>query len=368
MISEFNGAALRLARLFNALTLEEVAQRVGKSRQYVHKLETGQAVPTAQLLVELAGVLRVEADFFLGRAGGALAEEQIHFRKLMSTPLGIKQVAMARAEMVGLLVATLERRLRLPEVRIPTVADAASVEDVERAADECRKQWELGLGPIADMTKLAELVGAVVTSFASISTEVDAMSFALGRPIIVRNEAKNSACRQRFDIAHELGHAVLHSGRPTGDHQTESEAHRFATALLVPRSMMMKLFPRSRGERLDWVGLSEFKYTWKISKAAVIYRARQLELLSDQQYKSGILRLKRGQAQREDEDDAIPMEEPTLLRSSFDLLARRRGIFAEAIASDMKVSAEMVEDIAGFPLPRQKAAPAPSRPTLRLVA
>lgn len=63
MNSEFNGAALRLARLFNALTLEEVAQRVGKTRQYVHKLETGQAIPTAQLLVELAGVLRVEADF-----------------------------------------------------------------------------------------------------------------------------------------------------------------------------------------------------------------------------------------------------------------------------------------------------------------
>lgn len=370
MDGDFSGAALRLARLFGDLSLDDVAVKVDKTRQYLHKLETGQTTPSAQLLVELAAALKVEADFFFGRHGGAIAEEQVHFRKLFTTRVGIKQVAMARAEMTGMLIASLEKRLKLPVVRIPTIADVATINDVENAADLCRREWDLGLGPIADMTRLAEVVGAVVTSFQSVSTEIDAMSFAFGRPIIVRNEAKRSACRQRFDVAHELAHAVLHSGRQTGDHATESEANRFACALLVPRSMMAKLFPCSRGQRLDWIGLAEFKRTWKISKAALLYRARQLSLLTDEQYRSGVINLKRtGQAIREAEDDLIEMEEPNLLRRSFELLAKKRGLFGPEIARSLNISTDVLQDLVGFSLPQPEQVKAPpSRPSLRLVA
>lgn len=369
MSQEFNGAALRLARLFGGMSLEDVALKIGKSRQYLHKLETAQSPPTAQLLVELASTLKVSPDFFYGNRLGTLAEEQVHFRKLAGTRVGIKQIAIARAEFTGLLVASLERRVKLPAVRIPSFGDTKSIEDVEQAAEQCRREWDLGLGPIADMTRLAEHVGAVVTSFRSVSTEIDAMSFAFGRPIIVRNDAKRSASRQRFDIGHELAHAVLHSGRTTGDHATESEAHRFSCALLVPRSMMKKLFPRSRGQRLDWIGLSEFKMTWGISKAALLYRARQLELLCDQQYRSGVITLKRtGEATREKEDDSMPMEEPTLLRGAFDLLAQRKGLYGAEIANDLHVSVELLEDLVGFSVPRPIEVSPVIRPTLRLVA
>jgi Zn-dependent peptidase ImmA (M78 family) len=370
MTGVFNGAALRLARLFGGLSLEDVASRVEKTRQYIHKLETGQTTPSAQLVVELAVALKVEPDFFFATRTGLLAEEQIHFRKLFTTRVGIKQVAMARAELTGMLVTRLEKRLKLPQVRIPTIADAHTSDDIEKAAEQCRREWDLGFGPIADMTRLAESVGAVVTSFRSISAEIDAMSFAFGRPIVVRNEAKRSTARQRFDIAHELAHAVLHLGMPTGDHATESEANRYACALLVPRTMMIKLFPRSRGQRLDWIGLAEFKRTWGISKAALLYRARQLDLLTDQQYRSGVVSLKRtGQATGEREDESIPMEVPSLLRRAFELLAERRGVLGVDIARELAVSVEVVQDLVDFPLPQAAPARPPvARPTLRLVA
>jgi Zn-dependent peptidase ImmA (M78 family)/DNA-binding XRE family transcriptional regulator len=369
MRQTFKGAAMRLARLFADQSLDDVASAVDKTRQYLHKIETGQAVPTAQLQVELATALRVEPDFFYAAPAGSLGEEQIHFRKLFTTRVGIKAVAMARAEFTGMLVAALERRVKFPEVRIPTIADVVNSEEVERAAEQCRREWELGLGPIADMTRLAELVGAVVTSFPSMSSEIDAMSFAVGRPIIVRNESKQSACRQRFDIAHELAHASLHSGRVTGDHETESQAHRFACALLVPRSMMLKLFPSSRGQRLDWIGLAEFKRTWGISKAALLYRARLLGLLTDQQYKSGVIHLKKtGQTAGEKEDDSIPLEEPTLLKRTFELLATKKGVYSADVAREMSVTEDLIEDIVGFSLPRPSPVKPVARPKLRLVA
>ncbi|HHR6224331.1 TPA: helix-turn-helix domain-containing protein [Providencia alcalifaciens] len=61
----FNGSNLRLARLYHELSLEQVAERVGKTRQYIQRLESGYALPTKELTNELACVLFVLPDFFI---------------------------------------------------------------------------------------------------------------------------------------------------------------------------------------------------------------------------------------------------------------------------------------------------------------
>ena len=362
-MDSFNGAQLRLARIFNGFALEEVAERVEKTRQYIHRLETLDIAPTVELSQQLGVVLGVEPDFFFMERR-PLAEENFHFRKLLTTRAGVKQAALARGELFVRLVSYLDKELNLPTINIPT-HEVRDIDGIEQAADACREVWGLGMGPIVNMTRVAEHVGAVVTSFAGVSTEIDALSVATHRPIIVRNEAKLSACRQRFDIAHELGHFVLHQGKLTGDRVTESEANRFASALLVPRSMMAKLFPRPKGSRLDWLGLREFKMTWKVSKAALLYRARTLALISDDQYKTGVITLRRhGEANGEHEDAAIPQEQPELLRHALQVLADRKGQFIGEVAYALRVTPRIVEDLAGF-----KPASRPAgRPELRLVS
>jgi Zn-dependent peptidase ImmA (M78 family)/transcriptional regulator with XRE-family HTH domain len=352
---EFNGMELRLARIFNGLALEEVAERVEKTRQYIHKLETGQAAPTEHLLVNLASVLQVEPSFFMKNQTQIIGEDQFHFRKLFTTRTMLKQVVMARGELIGRLVSYLDQELKLPTVRIPEVPDVHTADDVERAADFCRREWELGLGPIANMNRLAENVGAVITSFQSMSKDIDALSVAAKRPIIVRNEAKLSVCRQRFDIGHELGHFVLHMGMVTGDRITENQANRFGSALLIPRVMMAKLFPKPRGSHLDWVGIREFKLTWKVSKAAILYRARQLDLINDAQYKSGVITLRRtGEANGEREDHLIQPESPELLGRSLAVLAEKKSIYAHDIASALKVTHSLLREIVGFDIPTRQ--------------
>ena len=79
MDEAFNGGQLRLARVFHGFPLEEVAERVECTRQYLHKLETGQGAPTAEMTTRLAEALRVETAFFhLPRL--AVSEDQFHFR------------------------------------------------------------------------------------------------------------------------------------------------------------------------------------------------------------------------------------------------------------------------------------------------
>src|SRR4051812_28058663 len=122
MTQEFNGAELRLARLLLGLALEDVADRVGKTRQYLHKLETGQATPTDLLIAQLANALDVEPGFFFGVRFPAISEEQFHFRKLFTTRAIVKQNTMARAEMFGRLVGYLDAKLKLPPLNIPNVS------------------------------------------------------------------------------------------------------------------------------------------------------------------------------------------------------------------------------------------------------
>lgn len=342
----FDGASLKLARVFSAMALEEVAALVGKTRQYLHKLETGQSAPTESLIHSLAEALNVEPEFFASRTS-RLHEDQFHFRKLLTTTKTTRHVAIARGEVVHSLIGYLEKQLRLPSVNIPSISDIHSSDSIERAAESCRKEWGLGLGPVENMTRLAENLGAVVLSFEGLSKEIDALSVAVERPFIVRNNAKESTSRYRFDIAHELGHLVMHEGVVTGDRITENQANRFASAFLLPRSMMMKFFPRPNGTRLDWKGIREFKGNWKASKGAILYRARQLEIITDAQYKTGVITLKRHEGTQEKDDYLIPEEPPEVLHRSLALLAAKKGLGEEQLAKALSVKPAFLRELLG---------------------
>jgi len=337
------GANIRLARLFHGLALEDVATHLGKTRQYVHKIETEQIVPPESVLEAIAELTQVYPVFFILAVSASIAEEQCHFRKNFTARAAVKHVALAKGEMFRRLVASIETHLDLPRNTIPQ-HDVRSLVEIEQAAEACRRHWGLGLGPIQSMTRLAENVGAVVTSFKGISREVDAYSISAARPIIVVNSEEASACRLRFDIAHELAHLVLHVGTTTGDRKTEGEANRFAGAFLLPRSSFVKEFPRLRGSHLNWQGLSEMKLRWRVSKAALLYRAKQLSLITDEQYKTGVIRLNRGGEARVEHEDALIAKERAELftqairlgfahqRASFDEYCYSFGVKASVVA------------------------------------
>src|SRR5258708_40375904 len=87
------------------------------------------------------------------------------------------------------------------------------------------------------MGRVLEHAGVIVTRLDEAS-KLDAFSRkgrAGGVTVVVLNTAKGSTSRTRFDMAHELGHLVMHS-KPTLElADREKQADRFAAAFLLPR-------------------------------------------------------------------------------------------------------------------------------------
>lgn len=346
----FIGDKLRLGRVARGLSLEDLAKPVKVTRQHIHQLETGVRTPAIDVQAALAETLGVSKLFFEVPLKSTVTAEECHFRKQVTTPRSVTSQVLARGALLDDLASELDSTLKLPKVNFPAIT-VNTEDDIEKAAQKCREQWGLGdSGPITSMTRVVENAGAIVTQFDGVSEKVDALSMDRRRPIIVRNTVKESLSRQRFDLAHECGHLVMHQGVATGDQITEGQANRFASALLLPRASFIKEFPR--GKSLDWKVIFELKLRWKVAARAIIRRAYDLGIIGPTQYRTANIHLvKTGQAKQEKYDDELPLERPELLDAAFNALEKRHAGSAYSLVTGLGLDSGMFPLITGMPLP-----------------
>lgn len=343
-MTEFVGTNLRLIRLFHDLSLTDLGEQVGVSKQFLSRIETGSETASTSLEAALAETLGVLPDFFYCVDANPIVDEQCHFRRQLTTKVALRQVARARGEMLKRLVTVLDEHVELPRYQVGE-ADPGTPETIERAAEQFRSIFGLGHGPLSNVTRIAENAGAVVMKVRGLAAEIDAVSFATKRPVIALNDNGRSACRERFGIAHELGHFALHIGVLTGDRLTETQANRFASALLMPRSTFATECRLAlRGKRLNWAGLSELKLRWGASKAAILFRGRQLGVFSEDQSRAGYIGLNRhGEALKESEDHLILNEQPEVIAESLKVMREHFGVPQAAIARKMHVQPKLLQ-------------------------
>lgn len=349
----FYGDKLRLARLLNGFKQKELGEKVAVSRQFIHQMEGGTKHPASDVLNALCEVLRVECDFFHTPVGNDVKFEQCHFRKRRTTPVSLANRVQAFSTIFEQLVEYINELLDLPTKAIPNIdptGECFTNEEIERAAEKCRKCWKIGVDtPISRMTRVLERAGVVITQFDGVSDKVDALSLNRKYPIIVRNTAKESVCRMRFDLAHECGHFVLHDGIETGDKQTEDEANKFASAFIFPRVAFAREFPNMTGKRINWNLVYQLKLRWGMSARAIIYRANFLGLISAQQYRSANVYLNRsGQTKVEKFDDQIEPEQPELLTNAMQVMQHQLGIGFSYVANELRISTAMLSEITGI--------------------
>lgn len=123
----------------------------------------------------------------------------------------------------------------------------------ERAVGEVLETCGVSAPPVP-VEEIARQLGAGV-AFENFGPDVSGVLIRDGRVVVIGVNSSHARTRQRFTIAHEIGHLRLHQGRPMfvdravridrrdgtasrGVDQEEIAANRFAAELLMPEDML----------------------------------------------------------------------------------------------------------------------------------
>ncbi|MBK1706302.1 hypothetical protein CKO40_17550 [Halochromatium glycolicum] len=354
----FEATQLTEARLARGLTRAALAAAVDRSASTLSKWEAGQQTPTPDALEALARVLLVPREFFFNGPFDA-GERPRFFRSMANATKGSRERIQQHLLWLQRISHQLQTWVDLPTVDLPDLGgtDFRLLQscEIEDAAACLRARWRLGRAPIPDVLLVLENAGIVVgrCSFAAPSIDgVSHWSLADDRPYVLLSSDKRAAVRSRFDAAHELGHLVLHrhvdaAALTQRDEfkELERQAHRFASAFLLPSEGFVNELAETS---LDV--FQALKPRWGVSIAAMIYRCKDLGLISEghagRLFKASSAR---GWARREPDDDRLVVERPRLMERSIRLLLTEGGFSVDQLLAAFGLAPADIEALAGLP-------------------
>lgn len=351
----FIGARLTEARESRGVSVLSLSDLVQVSRQTIYAYESGNQLPRADIVQRMATTLRVPEKFFF-RALQAVDAKEVLFRGKMSATQAMRARLRWRFVWLQNIGSYLAQFVTFPVVRFPQLnlpKDPAQVtpDMIERAAQDVRSFWGLGSGPISNVTWLLENNGALIARGKTDTAPLDGCSRWFDHvPYVMLVSDKDSAARSRFDAAHELYHLIAghdpDHGHPAPLRRLmEQQAHRFAGALLLPAESFGRAFYSASIE-----ALLTLKPKWRLSVGMMIARAEQLGFIRpDQARFLWIAYSRRGYRNGEPLDEEIPVERPSLLRQSFELLVQSGEQTHAEILEALPYDPRDIEELAGLP-------------------
>ncbi|MBL8616360.1 MAG: ImmA/IrrE family metallo-endopeptidase [Deltaproteobacteria bacterium] len=349
----------------------ELAKKAGCTAAWVSQIESGLRRLSADSAAPFAAALGVSVAFLTG-ADLEVTATPVQFRHVRSTKAAQRDRVTAGAAMVQHVVALMRAHQRLHnKLDLPTFSGAEPPEP-EAAAAKVRDHWFVGSGVIPDLTGLLESWGAWVFTLPAEDRVVDAYSWwsredafiasnpiALDPGVSVAGDGPRNAYRERFSLAHELGHLVMHRGLDpalVGTRAVEAEAHRFAGAFLVPAAAWLQRSPRSA----RWQDYLFESARWGVSTSVLLRRDFDLGLVPEARYRSAMIGLSATVGRRSEGSYLSPRapEQPRRLQVALSawLHARAAGDPREASDAWTSTLIEKVRQlVAPDPLPEPRS-------------
>lgn len=330
------GSKIHEARKIRRMKANKLAELLGVSPSSVSNWEKGTTSPNNDIMFKLVRVLDFPHSFFVTPT--EITPGKVYYRKLTRTTKTLRESLTYKMVWVEQLIDFIESMVSLPDVFIPSVSipcmpENLTKEDIFEISQETRRKYNLKDGPISNMTQLLENSGIIIINTVLENRHIDAFAYLKDgkRPILLLNTFCASAVRLRFDLAHELGHLILHRHLKLEDIQNsnsheyiENQANLFAGALLLPEKTFL-----SDCNPLMLRTMARIKTRWKVSMSAMIMRLCALDLIDKNKMTHWFQEMARqGIRQKEPYDDLIPKEHPKLLDRALEVL-RENGLYSK---------------------------------------
>ncbi|MDL9978597.1 helix-turn-helix domain-containing protein [Microbacterium sp. ASV49] len=294
--SEPVGEPVRRLRIALGMSQTELAERAGVSAGAMSMIETNRLSATSEVIESLADVLDCTPAYLRGAPHEAVVGRP-WLRAYADAPSRV--VERVLSDSVTAVSAAEALKLRFVADDVPAFdGDLNDDDEIEEFATLVRVQAGVTEDAvIGNAIRAAERLGCVVLPMDSelgrhlgISTRVNSVP-------VIRVSRPGSADgrgvpgdRQRFTVAHELGHLALHHARRPPDSASdaakiEKQAHRFAAAFLAPAEPLLTDFDRLGG-RATLSVLAELKEVWGIAIKALVLRLRHLSVIDDDHARS----------------------------------------------------------------------------------
>lgn len=304
-----SGDRIRQAREIRGLTQQTLADAVGVDQSTVARWERDLLAVSDTQIEAIALVTSFPASFFR-RIGGP----EFPFGSLMNRARkSLRSQDRDRLRQIGRLTFELASVLAERFNSLPVHVPEASASDPIKAAQITRNAF--GLSPDTPLTSIInrlERNGVFVFAVPDEIDEHDAYSLWADteprKPVIIVSAGKPGD-RLRFNVAHELGHLVMHKRADGTLSEREDQADLFASELLIPESALRaELQPP-----VTLTSLAELKAKWGISIQALITAAYRIDFITERQRRYLHMQLN-SLGWRKDEPVAVPLERPRLLR------------------------------------------------------
>lgn len=343
----FIGENLSNLRILYGYSRKQLSEQLEITEQAIWQYENNYTTPKLQTINQLKQLFKVKSTYFyqpdiLSKyiEKDTIPLMHIAYRSKVINLMAKTQTEAKHVEFLDSLINYLAYQLVLPSKKIIQLRN--SVINYLQQSDEKRDTQIahvanlardfLGLRPDTndDLLFLIEKSGVFVFEKA-IGDDIDAYSLwtKTERPYIILGNLKRSSVRRNFDIAHELGHLLLHykvafTHLDRKEHKTlEKEANLFAGAFLLPEAAFLAdiktvINPKNPDAYLD------LKKKWKTSLQVLGYRAAHLGILDAKEHRNFYAAMHRkGYLKQEPLDDIILIQKPQKTRSIFNLVFKK---------------------------------------------
>ena len=337
------GERVRQIRELMGWTQLEASEKLGVSQPIMAKVEGDRIRPPDQFIEKLSLISGFSPAYFSREPESDFPAGSLLFRAhaVMTMKESAEMYRYAQVTF-GLLRTMLSKRKFKP---FPLNLPVGVSDDPREAASVTRS--ELGLSPdkpIPHLTNALEKAGVLVLALPRPFEHRDAFSLWAGfdrsRSVIVLAGGKVGD-RLRMNMAHELGHLVMHKPIVNPVREMEKQAFQFAGEFLMPEKQM-------RLEIIPPVNLDTFaslKPRWGVAIAALIVRAHELGIINQRKYTSLFQQLSaRGWRMREPRMFDVPVEKPRAVRQIAEMVYGN-PIRYKRLAEDVGIPENLVRAI-----------------------